>query len=457
MATIAFPLSEPQWRSVEQEALQYLQGLIRIDTTNPPGNEAEACAFLASILEREGIPFEILESAPGRANLVCRLRGAGSAAPLLLNAHLDVVGVERSRWTHDPFGGEIDQGCIWGRGALDMKNMAVMSLVSLLLVHRHRIPLRRDLVFAAVADEEAGGTFGSAWLVEHHPEQVRAEICLGEIGGFSRTIGGRRFYPVQIAEKGICWFRVKAAGQPGHGSVPIWNGAAARIGRAAHLLGTSRLPFHRTREGAVFLETLAKHLPVLQGALLRAVLQSSLSNIILDRLFPDPSAARGLYALLHNTANPTILRAGDKVNVVPSEAVLEVDGRTLPEQTSDDLLREVRELLGDGYTFEVFFEMPALSGSPDDPVLAFMERALRRQDPEAIVAPTMVPGFTDAKHYSRLGMRCFGFSPVRMPEGFQFLDLMHGHDERIPVDGFLFGLRVLFDLVVDLCATRHDG
>lgn len=455
MGPSGFSLPESEWRSVEQEAVQYLQRLIRIDTTNPPGNEAEACAFLASILERERVPFEILESAPGRANLVCRLKGTGASAPLLLNAHLDVVGVERSRWSHDPFGGELDQGCIWGRGALDMKNMAIMSLVTLLLVNRHHIPLCRDLIFAAVADEEAGGTHGSAWLVEHHPEKVRAEICLGEIGGFSRAIGGRRFYAVQIAEKGICWFRVKAAGEPGHGSAPVWNGAVARIGRAAHLLGTTRLPFHRTPEGAVFLQTLIKHLPFLQGVLVRAVLNPRFSTFALDHLFPDPSSARSLYALLHNTANPTILRAGEKVNVVPSEAVLDVDGRTLPGQSGEDLLREVREVLGEGYAFEVLFEMPALSGSPNDPVLALMERALRRQDPDAIVAPTMVPGFTDAKHYSRLGVRCFGFSPVRIPEGFPFLDLMHGHDERIPVDGFRFGLRVLFDLVVDLCAGRQ--
>lgn len=455
MAPARFQLPESQWRSVEQEAVRHLQHLIRIDTTNPPGNEAEACAYLASILARDKIPFDILESAPGRGNLVCRLRGNGSAPPLLLNAHLDVVAVEPSRWSHDPFGGEIDQGCIWGRGALDMKNMAVMSLVSLLLVHRHKIPLRRDLVFAAVADEEAGGTFGSAWLVREHPEKVRAEICLGEIGGFSREIGGKHFYPVQIAEKGICWFKVKTAGEPGHGSVPVWNGAVARIGRAAQLLGTSGLPFHRTEEGAVFFETLAKHLPFPKAAVLRAVLHPRWSNFVLGHLFPDPSAARGLYALLHNTANPTILRAGEKVNVVPSEASLEVDGRTLPGQTSEDLLREVRQLLGEGYDFEVLFEMPALSGSPTDPVLAFMERALRRWDPEAIVAPTMVPGFTDAKHYSRLGARCFGFSPVRIPENFQFLNLMHGHDERIPVDGFLFGLRVLFDLVVALCANPN--
>ena len=455
MGPARFPLPDSEWRSVEQEAVQYLQHLIRIDTTNPPGNEAEACAYLASILARDQLPYEILESAPGRGNLVCRLRGNGSAPPLLLNAHLDVVGVEPSRWSHDPFGGELDQGCIWGRGALDMKNMAVMSLMTVLLVCRHKIPLWRDLVFAAVADEEAGGTFGSAWLVREHPEKVRAEICLGEIGGFSRKIGGRNFYPVQIAEKGICWFKVKTTGEPGHGSVPVWNGAVARIGRAAHLLGTARLPFHRTEEGAVFLETLAKHLPFPKAAVLKAALRPRWSNFVLDRLFPDPSAARGLYALLHNTANPTLLRAGEKVNVVPSEASLEVDGRTLPGQTSEDLLREVRELLGKGYDFEVLFEMPPLSGSPADPVLALMEQALRRHDPDAIVAPTMVPGFTDAKYYSRLGTRCFGFSPVRIPENFQFLNLMHGHDERIPIDGFLFGLRVLFDLVVALCASPN--
>jgi acetylornithine deacetylase/succinyl-diaminopimelate desuccinylase-like protein len=197
---------------------------------------------------------------------------------------------------------------------------------------------------------------------------------------------------------------------------------------------------------------MAEHQPFPKGLVLRQVLNPRLSRLILDKVLPDKGLARMLYATLHNTANPTILRAGDKVNVLPSEAVLEVDGRVLPGQSREDFLEEVAAIIGEEYEMEVSAFMPAVSVPPDDPILRSMNQILSRHDPDAIVVPNMVPGFTDAKHYSRLGTRCFGFSPVKLPEEFHFVELMHGHDERIPVEGFFFGLRVLFDLVARLCA-----
>jgi acetylornithine deacetylase/succinyl-diaminopimelate desuccinylase-like protein len=451
MANASFAVPESEWKAVYEEALEHFRSLLRFDTTNPPGNEREACEFLGAILRKERIGNEILESAPGRANLVCRLPGDGSLPPLLLNAHLDVVPAERAHWTHDPFGGVLDRGFVWGRGALDMKHMAAMSLMTILLLHRHRAALKRDLIFAAVADEETGGRQGSEWLVERHPEKVRAEYALGEIGGFNRVVAGTHFYPVQVAEKGICWLRLRAKGEPGHGSLPNWDGAVAKIGRAAHLLGSKRLPFHCTPQAAVFVETMAEHQPFPRGLVLRQVLNRRLSDRILDRLMPDKGLARLLYATLHDTANPTILRAGEKVNVLPSEAILEVDGRVLPGRSRDQFLREITDVIGEGYEIEVLEFKPAVSAPPDDPILRSMNEVLRRHDPLAVVVPNMVSGFTDAKHYSRLGIRCFGFSPVKLPEGFDFIGLMHGHDERIPVDGFFFGVRVLFELAAHLC------
>lgn len=451
MANTSFTVPESEWKAVFEEALEHFRRLLRFDTTNPPGNEREACEFLGAILRREEIGNEILESAPDRANLVCRLPGDGSLPPLLLNAHLDVVPAERAYWTHDPFGGVLDRGFVWGRGALDMKHMAAMSLMTVLLLRRHRVALKRDLIFAAVADEETGGKHGSEWLVERHPEKVRAEYALGEIGGFNRIVAGTHFYPVQIAEKGICWLRLRAKGEPGHGSLPNWDGAAAKIGRAAHLLGSKRLPFHCTPQAAVFVETMAEHQPFPRGLVLRSVLNRHLSDRILDRLMPDKGLARLLYATLHDTANPTILRAGEKINVLPSEATLEVDGRVLPGRSRDQFLREITDVIGEGYEIEVLEFKPAVSVPPDDPILQSMNEVLRRHDPLAVVVPNMVPGFTDAKHYSRLGIRCFGFSPVKLPEGFDSIGLMHGHDERIPVEGFFFGVRVLFELAVHLC------
>ncbi len=451
MGRESLSIPDSEWKAVFDEALECFRNLLRFDTTNPPGNEREACEYLGAILRKERVGCEILESAPDRANLVCRLPGDGSLPPLLLNAHLDVVPVERAYWTHDPFGGVVEDGFVWGRGALDMKHMAAMSLMTVLLLGRHRAALKRDLIFAAVADEEAGGEYGSGWLVEHHPEKVRAEYGLGEIGGFSRIVNGKHFYPVQIAEKGICWFRLKARGAPGHGSLPNWEGAVGKIGKAAYRLGSRRLPFHRTSQAAVFVETMAEHQSFPKGLLLRQVLNPRLSPLILDKVIPDKGLARMLYAIFHNTANPTVIRGGDKVNVLPSEATLEVDGRVLPGQTEEDFLREVAAVIGKDCEFEVLEFKPAVSADPDDPILGYMNEVLRRHDPSAVVIPNMVPGFTDAKHYSRLGIRCFGFSPVRLPEGFPYVELMHGHDERIPVEGFFFGVRVLFDLVAQLC------
>ncbi len=445
------PIPSTAFEEAFDQALEYLQRLLRINTSNPPGNEREACDYIGRILQGEGIPFEIIESAPGRANLVCRLHGDGSHLPVLLNAHLDVVPAEREFWTHDPFGGEIDKGFVWGRGALDMKHMAIMSLMTIILLHRHKISLKRDLIFAAVADEEAGGNYGSGWLVDHHPEKIRAEYALGEIGGLSRSINGKNIYLVQTAEKGICWLRIKAKGESGHGSLPSWNNAVSKIGKAAHRLGSVGLPFHLTPETESFVRTLAEHQPFPNGWILRKVLNPRWSRLILDRIVPDQAMARSLYAGLHNTANPTVVRGGDKVNVLPSEATLEVDGRTLPGQTPEDFVREVRTVIGDDYEVEITQCMAAVSTSPTDPILGNMAEALNRYDPLAVVVPFMAPGFTDAKHYSRLGTRCYGFSPVKLPDDFDFTELIHGHDERIPVEGFRFGLQVLCDLVTMLC------
>lgn len=444
-------ISESEHEKAFKEALAYFQTLLRFDTTNPPGNEKKACEYLGSILAKEEIPFTILESAPGRANLICRLASDGSHQPLLLNAHLDVVPAEKENWSHDPFGGEVDQGCVWGRGALDMKHMAVLSLMSLILLNRHKARLKRDLIFAAVADEEAGGAYGSGWLVDNHPDKIRAEYALGEIGGFSRVINGKHFYPVQIAEKGICWLRIRAKGDPGHGSLPNWEGTVGRIGEAASRLGRTRLPLHVTAETEEFVNTMAKHQPFPKGWVLKKILNPRWNRIVLDKVLPDKAMARSLYAVLHNTANPTIIRGGEKVNVLPSEATLEVDGRILPGQTLEGFLKEVKAVIGKGYEVEVARYKPGVSVSPRDPILGYMADALRLHDPSAIVVPYMVPGFTDATNYHRLGIRCFGFAPVKLPEDFNFVDLIHGHDERIPVEGFRFGLRVLYDLVSKLC------
>ncbi|MCK6527751.1 M20/M25/M40 family metallo-hydrolase [Myxococcota bacterium] len=449
-APAAAILDALDWDEIRRESLQILRDLIRIDTTNPPGGEISACHYLAAIFQRERIDYDVFESAPGRGNIVARLGSSGEAPPVLLSAHLDVVAADPRTWTHPPFAAEVHGGYVWGRGAIDMKNMAAMEVACLLAARRSRIPLRRDLLFAGVADEEAGCRLGSLWLAEHHPETIRGEYAISEIGGFTLNVGRARYYPVQIAEKGICWLTVKARGTPGHGSLPNRDNPLIHIGKAAQALGLKMLPMHRTEVVDGFVEGLASRQPALKRMVLKQLLNPRLSDLILDRLMPDESLANSFRAALHNTANPTSIGGGDKINVVPGEAFLRVDGRTLPGQSPETLIAELRALLGSGYDIQVDQTMPPTEGSFDDPLAGVIGRAIARHDPGALVLPYLAPGFTDAKAYSQLGMKCWGFSPVRLAPEDSFARWFHGNDERIPVEGFHFGVRALAEVVFEL-------
>lgn len=433
------------------EALDLFRDLLRLDTTNAPGrdvNEAPAAEMLAERFAGLGLAPQVLSSAPGRGNVVCRIPGDGTGgAPILLSGHLDVVPADPAAWSHPPFGGEVHDGMLWGRGAIDMKNMVAMSATVMAALARSGVRLRRDVVFAGVADEEAGCDAGSSWLVDHHPELIRAEYAISEIGGFTMHAGGKRFYPIQVAEKGLCWMTITARGVPGHGSLPNKHNPIPKLARAAALLGERRLPVHVVPVVDGQIRTLASHQPMPASLVLRGLLSPWLTDHLLDHVFPEPALAATFDAALHNTANPTILRAGQKVNQVPAEAELQVDGRLLPGQSADDLVREIRAVIGDGYEIRVDRTEPATETAWEDPIAQHITAVIGRHDPEGIVLRTMIPGFTDAKAYSRLGMKCWGFSPVKLPPGLAFSAMFHGNDERIPVDGFRWGLGALLDLV----------
>lgn len=451
----AHPLVESlDWPSICNEATELFRDLLRIDTTNSPehpGNEIEAARYLEERFAREGLDSTVLESAPGRGNIISRIKGDGSGgAPILLSAHLDVVPAEAEHWLHPPFAAEIHDGCIWGRGAIDMKNMAAMEAMVMLLLKRHGCSLKRDLIFAGVADEEEGCELGSLWLVREHPELVRAEYAISEIGGFSLHVGEQCFYPVQVAEKGFVRLTLRARGTPGHGSLPNPDNPIAHIAQAVRRLDEQRLPHHRTETAKRFIEKLADHQPFPNSSILRGLLRSSTADFILDHLMPDPGFAASIDALLHNTANPTILRAGLKINQVPSEAVVQIDGRTLPGQSADDLVREVAAIIGPGFEITIDSAADATVTDADDPIAEQIRAVMERQAPGGIVVPMLIPGFTDAKAYSQLGTRCWGFSPVQLEPDMSFSSMFHGHNERIPVDGFHFGVRTLLDLVATL-------
>jgi len=437
----------------ERATVELLRSLIRIDTTNPPGNEREAAELVADELRKDGIEPELFDTAPGRACVVARLRGDGSAPPLLLTAHLDVVEADPARWSHPPFEAQIHDGYVWGRGAIDMKHMAAMSVMVLKLLARTRTPLARDVVFAGVADEEAGCEHGSLWLVREKPDLVRAEYMLGEVGAFSMELLGRTFYPIQVAEKGFCWIKARVRGEPGHGSVPRPDSAVVRLSEMVARLGHARFAHRATPPMVKFLDAVSEHLPFPVSRIMPLLASPYVGPRLLDRALRDPGQRRTLAASFANTATPTVVRAGNKTNVIPGEASVEIDGRYLPGESVESFLAELRAVVGEDAELEVMRALDPVETTTETPLYAHLARTIRAHDPQGIPVPYMIPGFTDAKAFSKLGTRCYGFAPVRFDPAHQlvFSKLYHGNDERIPVDGLKWGVRVLWDAVDGFC------
>lgn len=447
---------EINWDTVHAEALKHFQALIRLNTVNPPGNESLATDYLSQVLKQEGIESQLLAATPGRANLVARLPAAGnSEGPLLLSSHVDVVPVEAEKWQHPPFEAQVADGFLWGRGAIDMKHMVSYNLMTCLLIKRLGLTLKRDLIWAAVADEEAGCDHGSRFLVDEHPELIQAEYALNELGGFTVYSGKKRFYPIQIGEKGFVWFKIKAAGEAGHGSVPFGDNALVKIARAIGRLHKKYLPRHGHPVVESFILSLASGLAFPISLLVQGITKNFGDPIL--KLLPDRNAARMFIALTRNTANPTMLEGGKKINVVPSEAAVLVDGRILPGQHPAQLLREVRAAIGPGYTLEVMKQHGATECPADTELFRTLKTVLEERDPGAQAIPYIIAGFTDASAYAKLGIKTYGFSPVKLPKGLIFSKLYHNHNERIPIAGFQWGLETFFEAVRRFCIAEDKS
>jgi acetylornithine deacetylase/succinyl-diaminopimelate desuccinylase-like protein len=440
-------------RDLEEEAVTLLADLVRIDTSNPPGRERPAAERCAEALRRDGLDPLLLEGAPGRTNLLCRWKGTGARPPLMLTAHLDVVPAGDG-WLHPPFGAEIHDGFLWGRGAVDMKHHAAACVTVLRTLARAGRRLARDVLLVLVADEEAGCTWGSEWLVANHPELVRAEYALGEIGGFTLRMGKTRLYPIQVAQKGAVWIRARTRGPSGHGSMPKEGSAVGRLAAALGRLARSHLPYHTPRTTRDFLEEVARHVGGPRALALRAMASPALAPRILARL-PDRSLARSLHAVLANTAVPTILRAGERLNVIPTVAEADLDTRTLPGDDGAAVFDELRAILGEGVELEVIRSLPALETRSDTPMYEALADAIRRADPGGVPVPYMIPGFTDGFAFAKNGTVWYGFAPIRFPEEppVRFAELYHNANERIPVDGFRWGVRVLLDAVCSFASA----
>jgi len=419
-----------------QRPAELLQHLIRFDTTNPPGNERECIAFIEGLLREAGIESRLFARDPERPNLIARLPGRGAAPPLLLYGHVDVVSAAGQAWTHDPFAAELRDGYIWGRGAIDMKSGVAMMLSAFLRVKAEGAEPPGDVLFCALADEEALGTYGAEWLVRDHPEQFAGvRYAIGEFGGFTTHQAGRRFYPIQVAEKQVCTVKATVRGAGGHGSMPMRGAATARLAELLETLDRRGLPVHVTPVTRDMLTAMASHLPTAQSLVIRQLLRPGLAGLVLPRLGPR---ARMLNAVLRNTATPTIVETPKKFNVIPSEIEVTLDGRILPGFGPDDLLRELHALIGDDIELEVLRYDPS-PAEPDLGLFDALRDILERADPGSVAIPLLMAGVTDGRYFGRLGIQTYGFTPLRLPAGFDFWSGVHGSDERVPVDAIAFG------------------
>jgi acetylornithine deacetylase/succinyl-diaminopimelate desuccinylase-like protein len=434
------------WEQVRDEVIGHLQALLRIDTWNPPGNETEAARYLAGVVGAAGIPYEIVEGTPGRGNFVARLAGSGAGRPVALLAHTDVVAVEPERWTRDPFGGEIADGQIWGRGALDMKNQVAAHLVVLLLLQREGTRLGRDVIMAAFADEEVG-SLGADWLWNNRRDLIDAEYGICEFGGQRVEIAGRPFYTVQVGEKGTARMRLTARGTPGHASLPLADTAVARLGRALVRLHDFAPPTIITSPVAQMLRAIGAAHGAAQAAQIEALLAAptweQLAGLPLDE-----ETRANLYATTRNTAVPTILGGGRQINVIPSEVWADIDGRILPGQDPADWARQVQAAVGDEVEVTLTEGAPGVAADPASPFYDTLAATMAAADPGAGLLPNLISGGTDASALP--GIKVYGFMPSR--HNAALIQTMHGHDERTDIDDLLFATRCIYETIARFCA-----
>ena len=479
---------EANWEELEEEALALFKKLLQVDTQNfgDDGSEIEAVKILQEKFDEAGVPYEVVEPRPGRGNIVARITGDASTGKrmLLLSGHLDTVRAPKENWVdagwkHDPYGAIIDEedGCMYGRGAIDMKNMVAMSATILCFIKKKGISLTHDLVFAGLADEErTSSKWGVKYLVENRPELIEADVVFNEVGGFSYFMEGRETFPIQIGEKGSAQIKITAHGPGGHGSLYHRENPIATIGEVVQTLHSTRLPLRVNCANRSSIESISSVLPFPKSFVFRQLLNATFSDMIANRLLSEEQMS-SLVPLLHNTANPTIIEGGEQVNQIPSFASVIVDSRILPECTVEHVVYDIKHVLGpsrflpqsgpDGeevppeLTLEVLCDRNPHFQDPSEAecqaVFDVLRKVLSARAEGSCLITSLIPGGTDSFYYARNPRRkpiCLGFSPVRFPEGMPFSKLFHGVNERIPVDGFKWGVRVLTEVVMEITAAK---
>ena len=443
----------PPQKEIETETANFLSQLIQIDTTNPPGNETVAAKWLSQNLQQEGFSCEIYESAPGRGSIITRLKGSGEKPRLLFLSHLDVVAANSTEWSVNPFGGEIKDGYVWGRGALDMKGMTAIEVMALKLLKRNNIKLKGDVILAATADEEMGGIGGAEFLLQKYPERIFAEHVLNEGGGSSVCTRTKPVFTVNTAEKGLLWLRVKAKGSPGHGSMPdAADNAIVRMNKVLSKLGGFHSDVRLVPSVSGFISELAKEDPSLKAPLTRILENPHESDLVLAELEKfAPAIADEIRPRLKMTITPTMISGGVKENVIPSECSAVFDCRVLPGQSTAQAQTLIRELLADAgldkLSFEVIQAQEPSESPMDTPLYKTISSVLAELEPGCGVGPVLMAGGTDSRFFRRRGAVCYGFHPLRSETRFgeKATRREHGVDERISVDNLAFGASVLYE------------
>lgn len=424
--------------------VELLRRLIQFDTTNPPGNECECITLINRLLTEAGISTKFFAKTAERPNLIARLPGRGTAPPLLLEGHVDVVSTVGQTWAHPPFAAEIVDGWLWGRGTLDNKSGVAMMLAALLRARAEELVPAGDIIFAALADEEQGSVYGAKYLVENHPDVFAGvHYAIGEFGAFTLHIGGRRVYPIMIAEKRRVVVRAAfRSGQAVYGALPDSDSAMARMGRALVAIETGRLPVHVTPGAHLAFGEMARALGFPQNLILRQLTNHHLADVVLGLMGP---LGQPFDPLLHNTARPKI-RASDGVDATPEQAVIRIECFVLPGLTDAVLLEELCDLIGKNAELTVMESEP-ISGDPDMGLFDTLADILRRADPGSKPLPYVFPSLTDGRFLARLGIQTYGFEPLLLPKGYDFWHYAHVADERIPVAAMEFGVNAIYQLL----------
>jgi acetylornithine deacetylase/succinyl-diaminopimelate desuccinylase-like protein len=432
--------------TLHERPAELLQRLIRFDTTNPPGNERPCIEWIAELVRAVGVEPRIVAKDPARPSLVARLPGAGTTPGLLMQGHIDVVPAE-GEWDHPPFSGDVAGGYIWGRGALDMKGGVAMMIAAFLRAAVAEASRPGDVVLCVVSDEEAGGDLGARFLVEEHPALFHGvRFAIGEFGGFTLELAGRRFYPMMVAEKQLCVVRATFRGPAGHGSLPVRGGAMGALGRFLQALDRRRLPVHVTPVVRSMIQAVSAGVPAVAAAPLRGLLRPRVADRVLDVL---GERTRMFDPLLHNTASATVVRGGQSANVIPGDVSVDLDCRLLPGFGPEDAFRELRSLADVEMDLEVLRHD---SGPPEPDMTLFptLGTVLRELDPEAIPMPLLLPAVSDARFFARLGIQTYGFLPMQLPAEMRFMELVHAENERLPIAAMDFGTEAIGRLLAHL-------